>query len=288
MSCSCGACDGRRYVVASCNKKNIDILRGFGHLILSVVKGELASGLFGEGRMAEPEDIVTSLIENCFRRNKLKGRRVLITGGPTYEALDPVRFIGNHSSGKMGVALAEAFYEEGAGVQLILGPVHSKPGYNGIEITYVTSAEEMRQAVENLFPASDITIMAAAVADYTPAQVSPQKIKKTEDELKLNLVKTKDILKGIGTLKKKSQFLVGFALETENEFENALVKLSSKNADLIVLNSLKDEKAGFAKDTNKVTIFDKAGKSYRYEAKSKKSVAKDIVELIIKKLNEEV
>ncbi|MCW3106097.1 MAG: coaBC [Segetibacter sp.] len=267
-------------------KKNIQTLQGFGHSIISVIKGELASGLFGEGRMAEPNDIITFLIENYFKENDLKGKHVLITAGPTYEAIDPVRFIGNHSSGKMGIALAEAFYEKGAEVQLICGPVNIEVLYKGIQITRVTSAKEMFNATETLFPASDIIVMAAAVADYTPKVIASEKIKKSEEEFHLELMKTKDILKSLGSLKNDKQFLVGFALETENEHKNALNKLSTKNADLIVLNSLKDASAGFGKDTNKVTIFDKAQNAYAFEAKSKKLVAKDIVDLIIKKLNE--
>lgn len=267
-------------------KNNIKKLEGFGNSVISVVKGELASGLFGEGRMAEPNDIITFLIENYFREDNLKGFKTLITAGPTYEAIDPVRFVGNHSSGKMGIAVAEAFYEKGTDVQLICGPLNIEVLYKGIQITRVTSASEMFDAVNAVFPNSDITVMAAAVADYSPKNVSSEKIKKNEGELLLELTKTKDILQTIGSLKNDKQFLVGFALETENELDNALKKLSSKNADLIVLNSLKDATAGFGKDTNKVTIFDRAGNKYDFEAKSKKLVAKDIVDLIIKKLNE--
>lgn len=267
-------------------RKNIEAIEGFGNKVIPVVKGELASGLFGEGRMAEPDEIITFLIENNFREDNLKGVQALITAGPTYEAIDPVRFVGNHSSGKMGMAIAEAFYEKGADVHLISGPVNIELRYRGIEVTRVTSAREMYDAAKTLFPASQIAVMAAAVADYTPKTVSAEKIKKIGDELLLELTKTQDILQTLGSLKSDTQFLVGFALETENEYENALKKLSSKNADLIVLNSLKDATAGFGKDTNKVTIFDKARNTYAFEAKSKKLVAKDIVDLIIKKLNE--
>ncbi len=248
-----------------------------------MVKGELASGLFGEGRMAEPGDIITFIEENYFRDTILKNKKILITAGPTYEAIDPVRFIGNHSSGKMGMALAESFYEKGADVQLILGPADLTSRYKGIKVTKVTSADEMYEAAINLFAGSDIAIMSAAVADYTPKSVSVHKIKKSGEQLTVEMIKTKDILKSLGAIKNSHQFIVGFALETENEQENAINKLKSKNADLIVLNTLKDKDAGFGKDTNKVTIFDKETNVYAFEAKSKKLVANDIVELIIKK-----
>lgn len=267
-------------------KRNILSLQGFGHAVISVTKGALASGLFGEGRMAEPEDIVTFIIENYCRKSGLKDKRVLITAGPTYEAIDPVRFIGNHSSGKMGIALAEAFYENGAEVDLVSGPVNRTVRYKGIRITKVTSADEMFSAAQHLFLAADIAVMAAAVADYKPAAIAAEKIKKSNEVLRLELTKTTDILKHLGSIKNENQFLVGFALETENEQENALHKLSAKNADLMVLNSLKDASAGFGKDTNKITVFDKARNVYAFEAKSKKLVAKDIVDLIIKKLDE--
>ncbi|GEO10407.1 bifunctional phosphopantothenoylcysteine decarboxylase/phosphopantothenate--cysteine ligase CoaBC [Segetibacter aerophilus] len=267
-------------------KSNIKTLEGFGNAVISVGKGELASGLYGEGRMAEPEDIVKYLYEKFFRGDILKGKKVVVTAGPTYEAIDPVRFVGNHSSGKMGIALAEAFYERGADVQLVCGPVNVEVAYNGIELKRVTSALEMYTQVEALFPTSHVAVMAAAVADYAPTTVAGEKIKKSHELLTLKLTKTKDILKSMGALKSNKQFLVGFALETENEQENALKKLSSKNADLIVLNSLKDTSAGFGKDTNKVTIFDREGQAFDFEPKSKKLVANDIVDLIIKKLNE--
>jgi phosphopantothenoylcysteine decarboxylase/phosphopantothenate--cysteine ligase len=236
--------------------------------------------------MAEPDEIVTYIVERFFRTDALKGKTVLVTAGPTYEAIDPVRFIGNHSSGKMGIALAESFYEKGADVHLIAGPVNIGVRYSGIQVTRVTSADEMYQQVIPLFSKVTLAVMAAAVADYTPRFTFEHKIKKHEDVFNVELSKTKDILKELGALKGNGQFLVGFALETENEAENALKKLSSKNADLIVLNSLQDVEAGFGKETNKVTIFDKARNRYAFEAKSKKLVANDIVDLIIKKLNE--
>ncbi|MDQ6814996.1 MAG: phosphopantothenoylcysteine decarboxylase, partial [Bacteroidota bacterium] len=200
----------------------------------------------------------------------------------------PVRFVGNYSSGKMGLAIAEACYEQGANVNLVCGPVTCKAAYGGIRVTSVVSANDMYTAVHALFPGSDVAVMAAAVADYAPAERSNQKIKKTEEKLDLELIKTPDILKSIGAAKTIKQLVVGFALETENERENALQKLLSKNADLIVLNSLRDAAAGFGKDTNKVTIFDRTQKAYVFEAKSKKLVANDIVDLITKMLNEKM
>lgn len=267
-------------------KRNIAAIEQIGQSVISVVKGELASGLCGEGRMAEPQDIVTFIEEKFFRSETLKGKQALVTAGPTFEALDPVRFIGNHSSGKMGISIAESLYLQGATVQLVCGPVNETVRFKNIKITSVTSAEEMYNACISLFASSDIGVMAAAVADYTPESVSLQKIKKSTERFDLRLIKTKDILQSLGAMKNEKQILAGFALETENEEANALKKLSAKNADLIVLNSLKDEAAGFGKDTNQVTIFDKENNSYFFEAKSKKLVADDIVDLIIKKLNE--
>jgi phosphopantothenoylcysteine decarboxylase/phosphopantothenate--cysteine ligase len=267
-------------------KKNIQIIQQHGNHVISVSSGELASGLFGEGRMAEPEDIVGFLKENLFRGDALKGKKALVSAGPTFEAIDPVRFVGNHSSGKMGIAIAEDLYAKGADVNLVCGPVNAPVNYKGIKVTNVTSAEEMYEACLRLFTVTDITVMAAAVADYTPDLVAKEKIKKQDDRLEITLRKTKDILKSIGAIKKCHQFIVGFALETSNEKENAINKLADKNADLIVLNSLRDAAAGFRKDTNKVTIFERNGKSHSFEAKSKKLVANDIVDLIIEKLND--
>ena len=269
-------------------KKNIAVIEEFGVAVISVVKGELASGLYGEGRMAEPQDIVTFIEEKFFRKEILKGKKALVTAGPTFEALDPVRFIGNYSSGKMGIAIAESLYSSGADVHLVCGPVTESVRFKNIEITRVTSAEEMYNACVSLFVSSDIAVMSAAVADYTPEAVSSKKIKKDNEHFEVKLTKTKDILQTLGATKNSRQILVGFALETENEAENARKKLSGKNADLIVLNSLKDADAGFGKDTNKVTVFDANGNSYPFEAKNKKLVADDIVNLIIKKINEKV
>ena len=266
-------------------KKNVEALKSNGVKFLPVNDGELASGLSGEGRMAEPEEIVTYL-ENFFFGNAiLKGKKALVTAGPTYEALDPVRFIGNHSSGKMGVAIAEELLHRGAEVKIVLGPSNVSV-HNKIEIKRVMSASEMYEECMKDWASFDIVIMAAAVADYTPLNKSKEKIKKLQNSLSLDLVKTKDILASMGELKKDKQTLVGFALETENERENALNKLSGKNADLLVLNSLNDVGAGFGTSTNKITIFDKNGKEYRFPTKSKKEVAVDIINTIITYRNE--
>ena len=261
-------------------KKNIETISAYGNYIIPVENGELASGLVGEGRMAEPESIVKWIDEFFLNENELAGKKVLITAGPTYEKIDPVRFIGNHSSGKMGVAIAEEMKKRGGDVTLVLGPSGIKVN-GGIKLVHVTSAAEMFEACEKAFATVDIAIMSAAVADYTPVHIAKEKIKKSEDNFTLSLIKTKDILKTLGSVKTSNQVLVGFALETDNEKENALKKLSSKNADMIVLNSLQDAGAGFGHDTNKITIFDKTGKSFPFEVKSKKEVAVDIVNTII-------
>jgi len=261
-------------------KNNLETLRTFGNHIIPVENGELASGLVGEGRMAEPESIINWLNDFFFQEKQLKGKKILITAGPTYEQIDPVRFIGNHSSGKMGVAIAEEMQKRGGDVTLVLGPSNVKVN-GGIKTIHVTSAADMFNACEKTFPEVDIAIMSAAVADYTPAQVAKEKIKKTDNDLAVPLTKTKDILKTLGGLKTTDQFVIGFALETNNEKENALQKLQSKNADMIILNSLQDAGAGFGLDTNKITIFDKTGKAYPFDVKSKKEVARDIVNTII-------
>jgi phosphopantothenoylcysteine decarboxylase / phosphopantothenate---cysteine ligase len=261
-------------------KKNLDTLRAFGNHIIPVENGELASGLVGEGRMAEPETIINWLNSFFLHENELSGKQILITAGPTYEKIDPVRFIGNHSSGKMGIAIAEEMKSRGANVTLVLGPSGIKVN-GGIKVINVTSAAEMLHACEQQFTTTDIAIMSAAVADYTPAKVASEKIKKAEKDLDISLTKTTDILKKLGGLKTNKQVLVGFALETNNEKEYALQKLQTKNADMIVLNSLQDAGAGFGHDTNKITIFDKTGKAYPFGIKSKKEVAKDIVNTII-------
>jgi len=261
-------------------KENLKKISSFGNKIIPVENGELASGLIGEGRMAEPESIANWL-ENYFSaKQELKGKKVLVTAGPTYESLDPVRFIGNHSSGKMGVAIAEEMQLRGADVTLVLGPSGvTIPG--AIEVIRVKSANEMYEACIKRFNDIDIAVMSAAVADYTPANTATEKIKKNDNTFNIELTKTKDILKSLGEKKKSNQVLVGFALETNNEKEYALKKLQTKNADMIVLNSLNDANTEFGYDTNKITIFDKQGNEYKFDTKSKKEVAKDIVNTII-------
>jgi phosphopantothenoylcysteine decarboxylase / phosphopantothenate---cysteine ligase len=262
-------------------KENIRKLIEFGNKIIPVDKGELASGLVGDGRMAEPEAIVTFMEDSLNVFQSLSGKKAFVSAGPTYEPLDPVRFIGNHSSGKMGLAIAEELYARGADVTLIMGPSSINLPANGIKSIRVNTAEEMYNACTKQFDRSDIGIMAAAVADYTPVEVATNKIKKTSDELVIELKKTKDILKSLGEKKSSKQVLVGFALETNNERENTLGKLKNKNADMVVLNSLNDRGAGFGMDTNKITIFDKSGKEFNYELMSKKEAAKNIVDTII-------
>ena len=265
-------------------KENLKKITSFNNQIIPVEKGELASGLVGEGRMAEPENIVHWLEIFFSNKLELKGKKVLITAGPTYEAIDPVRFIGNHSSGKMGVAIAEEMKNRGANVTLVLGPSNINVSEN-IEVIKVNSANEMYEACINHFEKTDIAVMSAAVADYTPVSTASQKIKKNENTFNIELTKTKDILKSLGEKKKNKQILVGFALETNNEKEYALKKLQTKNADMIVLNSLNDAGAGFGYDTNRITIFDKHNNEYKFDTKSKKEVAKDIVNTIIKLLH---
>jgi len=266
-------------------KKNIKTIETYGNAILKVNNGELASGLFGEGRMAEPEQIIDYLKEFISSSNELSGKKVLITAGPTYEAIDPVRYISNHSSGKMGFALAEAMALKGATVTLITGPTKEMLHTNTINRIDVVSANDMYNSCMELSKDSDILIMSAAVADYTPAVVAKDKIKKKEDNFEISLTKTKDILYTLGQQKKANQFLVGFALETSNEIAHAKQKLVAKKADCIVLNSLNDADAGFGHNTNKITILDKSGEITTFNLKSKKEVAKDIVSFIISKLN---
>ena len=261
-------------------KHNLDKIWGYGCHIIPVETGELASGLIGEGRMAEPEAIVHYLNLFFAVNQTLKGKKVLVTAGPTYEAIDPVRFIGNHSSGKMGYAIAEELYRRGADVTLVSGPVSIRPKTAAIQLIKVNTAEEMYEACWQYRTAYDIAVLAAAVADYTPVEVADQKIKKSEGELQLVLKKTKDILKSLGAVKQLNQILVGFALETTNEEGFALKKLEEKNADAIVLNSLNDAEAGFSKDTNKVTIFSKTKEKRKFPAKAKELVASDIADFI--------
>ena len=261
-------------------KENLEKAERFGHHIIPAEFGELASGLEGQGRLAEPETILQK-IEDFFTQNQsknLEGKTVLITAGPTYEAIDPVRFIGNHSSGKMGFSLAEEAVKRGAKVILISGPTSQKTSTKNIEIHRVTSAKEMYDEVFKYYEKVDIAIASAAVADYAPKIVAKEKIKKSEEEFTIELVKNPDILKTMGE-KKTHQFLVGFALETQNEEENAKSKLQKKNLDMIVLNSLRDEGAGFQKDTNKVKILTHSEQK-EFSLKSKDEVAKDILDFV--------
>jgi phosphopantothenoylcysteine decarboxylase/phosphopantothenate--cysteine ligase len=267
-------------------QENLNKLRQFGNHIIAPGYGELASGLIGNGRMAEPEEIVAALEEHFGSKKKLTGKTVLVTAGPTYEAIDPVRFIGNHSSGKMGFAIAEELANQGANVTLVSGPTQQHTNHPGISVKKVISAEDMFTACKDLFPTTDITVLAAAVADYRPVEKAEQKIKKKDENLSLALTKTTDIAASLGKLKHNGQVIVGFALETENEQANAQKKLESKNFDLIVLNSLNDKGAGFSHDTNKITIINRQNKSVSYELKSKRDVARDIVQAIIETLHD--
>ncbi len=258
--------------------ENISRLQRFGNHLIPVGHGELASGLIGEGRMAEPEEIVAHLHNFWARDLSLAGKKILITAGPTYEPIDPVRFIGNRSSGKMGVALADAAARRGAAVVLILGPSRLSPRESSVRAIAVQTAEEMHRAALAEFDDADIGILAAAVADYRPQQISELKIKKTGDTLQLNLVKNPDIAASLGSKKRPGQLLIGFALETDDEMANARQKLEKKNFDFIVLNSLQDKGAGFNYDTNKVTILGKRNKISKFELKSKMAVAEDILD----------
>ena len=259
-------------------------LISFGNNIIPAESGELASGLVGKGRMAEPETIVNYIEKEITASLPLRGTKILITAGPTYEAIDPVRFIGNHSSGKMGYAIANAAANVGASVTLISGPTSLSLEHPLVEVIRVTSAKEMFEVTHHYYDEVNVAILSAAVADYRPAEVAKQKIKKKTGELVIALEKTEDILASLGS-QKKEHFLVGFALETENELENAKTKLLKKNLDLIVLNSLNDKGAGFGTDTNKVTFITRDNKVIPFQVKSKADVAKDIIEHIIKELN---
>ena len=255
---------------------NFKALREFGNTIIPAESGELASGLSGEGRMAEPETILSFIEQDLENKLPLKGKKILITAGPTYEAIDPVRFIGNHSSGKMGFDIALSAANLGATVYLISGPTNQKISHSLVHLVSVVSAEEMYTACHLYFSDMDVVIAAAAVADYKPKFVSAQKIKKDPNDFSIQLEKTKDILASLGEIK-KNQFLIGFALETENEIENAKLKIQKKNLNLIVLNSLQDEGAGFGKETNKVTFIDEFFNVEPMDLKSKEAVADDIL-----------
>ncbi|WP_422079777.1 bifunctional phosphopantothenoylcysteine decarboxylase/phosphopantothenate--cysteine ligase CoaBC [Ulvibacterium sp.] len=259
-------------------------LRSFGNVIIPATSGELASGLYGEGRMAEPEDIIVFIQEHLAQGLPLHNKKVLVTAGPTYEAIDPVRFIGNHSSGLMGYEIAKASADLGAQVILVSGPSHLNVTHPAINLQRVVSAEQMYHTAHEHFPETDIAVCAAAVSDYRPRTVADQKIKKEENELTLELVKNKDILLSLGE-QKKDQYLVGFALETENEIENAKKKLKKKNLDAIVLNSLNDTGAGFGKSTNKITFIDKNLNLTAFDVKEKSVVASDILKEIINRIH---
>lgn len=263
---------------------NIQKLQSYGNILIRPATGELASGLVGEGRMEEPEQIVAILEQYFSQGTLLKGKKILVTAGPTYESIDPVRFIGNHSSGKMGIEIADRLAAYGAEVTLVCGPSSVKHLQPGVHRINVTSAQEMFDAATASFDTADAAILAAAVADYRPRNAADRKIKKNSDEMSLELVKNPDILATLGSRKKYHQVLVGFALETDNEMENARTKLLKKNLDFIVLNSLRDEGAGFQKDTNKITIIDKNNNVHNFELKTKSEVAADIVDTLTERL----
>ncbi len=263
---------------------NIVRLEARGNVFIPPSFGELASGLEGEGRMAEPEEIVSFIEKHIISNAPLHGKQVLITAGPTYEAIDPVRFIGNHSSGKMGFALAHAAADLGANVILISGPSHEQLAHSSVTRIDVVTADQMYEATHRYFSESQIAIFSAAVSDFTPKVVSSQKIKKKQSDMEIALIPTKDILASVGGIK-ENQYLVGFALETENEIKNAKEKIQKKNLDLIVLNSLQDKGAGFKSDTNKVTLIDNMGQIQSFELKSKQEVASDIFNEILKNIH---
>lgn len=264
---------------------NIELLKSYGNIIVDSPEGELASHLIGKGRMEEPEGIFAA-VENFFaQKEDLKGKKVMITAGPTYEKIDPVRFIGNYSSGKMGYAIAEECANRGAQVTLISGPVSINCGHNGVDLIRVESAEEMYKVSVQKFTKSDVAILSAAVADYAPVEIATSKIKREKQDIPVILLKKNpDIAASLGQTKSKGQLLVGFALETDNEIQNAIDKIKRKNLDFIVLNSLADKNAGFGVDTNKVTIIDRDNSLSNYELKTKKEVAKDIVNYLVAKL----
>ncbi|MFZ4783994.1 MAG: bifunctional phosphopantothenoylcysteine decarboxylase/phosphopantothenate--cysteine ligase CoaBC [Flavobacteriales bacterium] len=262
-------------------QENLQKLRSFGHLVVTPGEGELASGLMGKGRMGEPEEMYEAIVKLFHPNLPLSGKKVIVTAGPTYEMIDPVRFIGNFSSGKMGFALAEALANRGALVKLISGPTHLSLQHPHIEVIRVRSAQEMLEAALSEYADTDITVLAAAVADYRPAQVAFEKIKKVSAALEIKLEPTPDIAAHLGKLKKGNQLNIGFALETNDEENNAKSKLERKNFDMIVLNSLRNEGAGFGTDTNQVTLFTSDNKRKEFGLKTKTQVAEDIVQEII-------
>ncbi|MCF0075066.1 bifunctional phosphopantothenoylcysteine decarboxylase/phosphopantothenate--cysteine ligase CoaBC [Dyadobacter sp. CY261] len=267
-------------------QRNIETLTSYGNHFISPEHGELASGLIGDGRLAEPENIVKILNAHFAKRPAVAAKRVLITAGPTVESIDPVRFISNRSSGKMGYAIAEAFAASGALVTLVSGPTHLKASHPNILTIPVETANQMLNAANSNFEGSDLVIFAAAVADYMPRRVADQKIKKQGDSMSLDLVKTTDIAATLGQMKKPGQIIIGFALETENELAHAQDKLARKNFDYIVLNSLNDPGAGFAHDTNKITVIDKDKNVQQFDLKSKDEVAQDIFNIVLAKWSE--
>lgn len=266
------------------NLRNIEILRSFGNIIIEPGEGELASGLHGKGRMEEPENIVEEVVRFFDQKKKLGNKHFLVTAGPTHEKIDPVRFIGNYSSGKMGYAIASELADAGAKVTLVSGPVQIKSTNAGVTVIRVESAKEMHEKCLEIFPETDGAVMCAAVADFTPETYSGSKIKREKDDLIIRLKPTDDIARDLGRIKTENQLLIGFALETSDELSNAFSKLKRKNLDLIVLNSLNDAGAGFGVDTNKITLIDKDNNLTFFELKSKTEVAEDIVCAIISEI----
>lgn len=263
-------------------RRNVESLQNYGNHLIPVEYGELASGLVGSGRMAEPEHIVSHLADFFRQTAPLAGQQWLVTAGPTYEPIDPVRFIGNHSSGKMGVAVAEAAARQGATVELVLGPSALYPEHERLNVHRVTTAREMLETARPFFAGSQVSVFAAAVADYRPLDVAPEKIKKADEQMQIALVRNPDIAAHLGAQKQAGQVTVGFALETENEAANARAKLDKKNFDLLVLNSLRDQGAGFGHPTNRVTIFSRYhNKTEKSELKTKAAVAEDIIEAVV-------
>ncbi|MFA8300931.1 MAG: bifunctional phosphopantothenoylcysteine decarboxylase/phosphopantothenate--cysteine ligase CoaBC [Hyphomicrobiales bacterium] len=265
--------------------KNVEILKSYGNIVIEPTQGELASGLCGAGRMEEPDEIFRMVQEHFASNKPLQGKKAVVSAGPTYELIDPVRFIGNFSSGYMGLCIAEELAEEGAEVTLVMGPSQYKSEHPLVNQVNIVSSQDMYEACTNAFHSSDIGVMSAAVADYKPSETAENKIKKKTDLMSLDLIKTQDTLAELGSIKSDKQFLVGFALETENEVENAKGKLQRKNLDFIVLNSLQDKGAGFRHKTNKITIIDKNQQITSFDLKSKEEVAKDIVAKIVSDIN---
>ncbi len=264
--------------------RNLELLRSYGNIIIEPTAGELASHLIGKGRMEEPENIFAAVKAWFSKQQSLSGKKIMITAGPTYEKIDPVRFIGNYSTGKMGYAIADEAAQRGADVTIISGPVAIKPTQSSVKVINVESATEMNDKAQRLFPDCDAAILAAAVADYAPAEYHDSKIKREGiDTMTLNLKRNPDIAAGLGAMKRDEQMLIGFALETDNEIDNAISKLKRKNLDMIVLNSLRDKGAGFATDTNRIDILKSDGSSNSYPLKTKREVASDILDAMFPK-----